>query len=407
MAKLPTLTHKLPLWLFAASLIAAPACNATRLDTGEEEDGEDMGMSDYRRDLAGTDLRKPRDRDAACASVKAEATLGKKPVDIIFVIDNSGSMSDEILAVQNNINKNFTDIIGKSGLDYRVIMVTRHGKYNGTSKAVCVEKPLSTVASCTNPPTQPGINPGKFYHYSIQVESTDSFRRLLNSFGGSVKDEFNLAPMGWSQWARTDAFKVFIEITDDRSDMTAADFEKALFALPGKQFGDAMDRNYVWHSIIGLKENSPATKAWQHTDPVQTGMCTGSAVYSNGADYQNLSIATKGLRFPICQFASFDAVFNQVAMGVIAGTKVACDFPLPMPPPGQKVDLDSVTVDYTPMGMGTPTSFKQVSTLGACVPNAFYISGDRIYMCPETCADVQKDTKAKVEVLFDCLSIIG
>jgi hypothetical protein len=130
-------------------------------------------------------------------------------------------------------------------------------------------------------------------------------------------------------------------------------------------------------------------------------------VYSNGVDYQNLSIATKGLRFPICQYASFNAVFTQVAMGVVAGTKVACDFPLPMPPPGQKVDLESVTVEYTPMGMGAPTSFKQVSTLGACVPNAFYISGDRIYMCPDTCAAVQRDTKAKVEVLFDCLSIIG
>ena len=95
-----------------------------------------MSLADYRRD--GSADARPRNRDAACASVKAEATLGKKPVDIIFVIDNSGSMSDEIPAVQNNINKNFADIIGKSSLDYRVIMVTRHGKYNGTSRAICV-----------------------------------------------------------------------------------------------------------------------------------------------------------------------------------------------------------------------------------------------------------------------------
>ena len=57
--------------------------------------------------------------------------------------------------------------------------------------------------------------------------------------------------------------------------------------------------------------------------------------------------------------------------------------------------------------MGAPVTFKQVLNLGACGPNSFYINGDRIYMCPETCAAVQKDDKAKVEVSFDCLAVIG
>ena len=346
------------------------------------------------------------DTDAACVGVRGDVPLSRRPVDIILTVDNSASMTDEIVAIQNNLNTSFADVLSRSGLDYRVILVSRHGSASAT-QSVCISRPLSTVDCPPVVPAMPGINPGRFYQYSIEIGSLDSFSQLLRSYNGGVKDDFGLAPSGWSQWLRSDAFKVFIEVTDDNSDMRAPDFEKALFALPGKQFGDATDRNYVWHSIIGLKQNSPATKAWLPTDPVQTTMCTGSEVFGAGADYQNLSIMTKGLRFPICQYASFDAVFNQVAMGVIAGTKVACDFPLPMPPPGQKVDLDSVSIDYTPMGMGTPTSFKQVLNLGACGPNSFYISGDRIHMCPETCADVQKDSKAKVEVLFDCLSIIG
>ena len=87
--------------------------------------------------------------------------------------------------------------------------------------------------------------------------------------------------------------KVIIEVTDDNSAMQAPDFETRLFALPGKHFGSAMDRNHVFHSIIGLNQNTPATKAWQPTDPVQTTMCTGSDVYGVGQDYQNLSITTR------------------------------------------------------------------------------------------------------------------
>ena len=385
--------------LGAAALFASSACTVNRIDGGGDDDG-DGGMSDMRttkRDMV-------RNLDASCASVSAEASLTKKPVDIIFVIDNSGSMSDEALAVNNNINNNFADIISKSGLDYRVIMVTRHGPYNGAlTCALCVTKPLSTLASCSPVPNKPGINPPVFYHYSRQIESNDSFLRLINSYNGNEPDEFGLAPMGWSQWLRPDAFKVFIGITDDESTMTETDFEKNLFAKTPKMFGDAMNRNYVWHSIIGLHENSPATKPWAPTDPVQTSLCTnGGGAVAAGVKYQNLSKLTGGMRFPICEHASFDAVFQGIAMGVISGAKIACDFPVPEAPAGQTVDLGSVIVQYTQMGMGSPQQFHQVANLAVCDPNGFYIDNKRIYMCPETCSAVQKDDKAKLQIVFDC-----
>src|SRR5439155_205372 len=51
--------------------------------------------------------------------------------------------------------------------------------------------------------------------------------------------------------------------------------------------------------------------------------CTDGAV-GPGKAYQDLSKMTGGLRFPICQYDSFDAVFKAVAGGVVAGAKVAC-----------------------------------------------------------------------------------
>src|SRR5262245_53038707 len=65
--------------------------------------------------------------DAACVATSVQATLRKLPVDVIFIIDNSGSMTDNIESVQNNINDSFASIIGASGVDYRVIMISEHG----------------------------------------------------------------------------------------------------------------------------------------------------------------------------------------------------------------------------------------------------------------------------------------
>jgi hypothetical protein len=43
----------------------------------------------------------------ACARAEAMAELVKEPVDIILLLDNSGSMDDELDAVERNINVNF------------------------------------------------------------------------------------------------------------------------------------------------------------------------------------------------------------------------------------------------------------------------------------------------------------
>ena len=139
----------------------------------------------------------------SCASTNVEATVKIKPADIIFVIDNSGSMGQEIAGVEKNINVNFAQIIEQSMVDYRVIMLTAHGAHGND---VCIEAPLSTIAQgdClkTNP-AAPGINPGKFYHYDLYVGSHDSLCKILDTVdspGAAHKDAHGLAPDGWKQW---------------------------------------------------------------------------------------------------------------------------------------------------------------------------------------------------------------
>jgi hypothetical protein len=357
--------------------------------------------------------------DSACASQSSEATLVKKPVDIIIVIDNSGSMTEEITGVQKNINENFAQIIEQSGLDYRVIMVTRHGSA-ASGQSVCIEAPLSGIPAggCTPPPAQPKNNPPRFFHYSVEVASRDSWCKLLSTYAKA--DEFNLAPMGWKDWLRPDAYKIFIEVSDDGVGCTlnnvtytdnntaaggtaaATKFDKALLALDPAQFGTEAERNYTFYSIIGMAYNNPADKPWEPADPIQTGKCPTGA--NNGTGHQALSQITGALRFPLCDTTSYDVVFKAIAQGVIKGAKASCDFPVPPPPMGQSIDLKSVVVEYTPGDMSPPQQFAQVADAASCAAGSFYIdtATKTISLCPDTCAVVQKDAAAKVNVLFAC-----
>ena len=362
------------------------------------------------------------DPDSACATQSSTATLVKKPVDIIVLVDNSGSMTEEIVGVQSNINKNFATILDASGLDYRVILVARHGKAT-SGQSICIEAPLSGIPldGC-NPkpvapavfPTKPVNNPGKFYHYSTEVASNDSWCKIFSTY--NTPDEFALAPNGWSEWLRPEAYKAFIEITDDRVTCgayndkntvaggvaTAALFDTDLQALSPAQFvdPDTNTRNYRFYSIVAMAYNVPPTAPYSPMDPILTGKCPTAA--NPGTGYQALSVLTESLRFPLCDTTSYDVVFQAIAEGVIAGAKVSCDFPVPEAPPGKTIDLASVVVQYTPGGVGAASDFLQVADAAACVPNGFYLSTGTIHLCPATCDVVQKDSKAAINVLFAC-----
>lgn len=354
------------------------------------------------------------DPDSACVGTSATATLTKKPVDIIFIIDNSGSMGNEIEAVQANINANFASIIGASGIDYRVIMIAAHGSAS-SSQSICVSAPLSGT-TCSPIPAQPANNPPTFYQYGLEIGSHDSFCKLLKAYDGTTPDAYGFAPKGWSEWLRQEAFKVFVEITDDGTTCSPYDdndnvndgtsvatkFDTDLLAKDPLQFGDAMARNYVWHSIVGLTANATPTDAWQPGDPMVDGICSGAV--APGTAYQALSILTGGLRFPICENASFDSVFQEIAKGVIEGAKVECEFPIPPPPQGETIDISTVVVQYTPDGTDMPQSFKQVTSADTCAPGSFYIEDKIIKLCPDACSVIQADPKAKIAVLFGCAS---
>lgn len=430
------------IWMAVASfsasavLACAPAPSSTLSpngDAGSDVDNADTGVPAPDASDSGFDDPSAKDGgldpDAACAAEGAKATLTRQPVDIVLLVDNSGSMMRQIESVQGSINTHFAKILDENRLDYRVIVIGKHGDYEDCQQPnpklnhcpICIEAPLSGIPAggCDVPPSAP-VDTSTFFHYSYRIRNNDAVQILLHGF--SNPDELGNAPNGWSAWLREEAFKSFIVLTDGRvncaydgityndgnapnhAETTARTLDETLRQLAPEQFG-ALDeeRNYRFYSIVGMAPNDPATAPYPATAPLVQETCSASIVNA-GLGYQAMSRLTGGTRFPLCNPDAFDSIFRTIAKDVIAGAPVDCEFPIPEPPPGEKLDLKRVAVEYTPGDSDPPMLFGPVANAGECLPKGFYIDEDEelVHLCPETCAMVQGDDAAKINVLFDC-----
>lgn len=380
------------------------------LEPSDEDGGQDE--SEEEKD-SGKD--KPDPTAAMCGQQSSKANLTQtRPVDVIFAIDNSGSMSDEIKAVENNINENFARILNEKGADYRVIMVSDHG--DSSSEQICIRAPLSGT-DCATIPAAP-VNGPRFFHYDRNVQSTDAWCHLLNSF--TTADQHNFAPTGWQEWLRPEALKVFVVVSDDGvgcswtggsfsspstgnpvADAVALStaFETALFSISPTQFGTPAKPNYVWHSVIGVVAKAEPEFPYTSAEPLQTSRCPTAVETANG--YQMLSIGTGGLRFPVCGGSGFSALFRAIAQQVVQGAGIDCNFPLPKPPAGKRLDLKSVVVEYQP-GSGEKVQNLSMVTGDKCTDTGFVVSGTDVTLCAQACARVRADAAAKLNVRFGC-----
>ncbi len=351
-----------------------------------------------------------------CGTASADAVLQSEPVDIIMVIDNSGSMGEEIDAVENNINTSFGSILTTAGIDYRLIAISRHDD-GSVDTSLCITQPLSSLATCPAP--APGISE-RFFHFNTKIESDDSLDKILDSYiapfgeclslcsngdpagptaDSDADDNSKNTEVGWSEWLRPGAKKVFLAFTDADDDLTSAAFVQALTAL-SPDFGTAEAPTFTFHSIVGVAEKGGA--AYLPDEPLVVEDC---ATADPNVSMQELSILTGGLRFPICSTASYDAVFNEIANDVVVKAELACDFAIPVAPDGREIERDKVAVSYSSAG-AVVSDFGQAATSADCQANAFYIENDRVWLCPETCDAIKADPMASVDVLFTCESTI-
>lgn len=99
-------------------------------------------------------------------------------------------------------------------------------------------------------------------------------------------------------------------------------------------------------------------------------------------------------------------------MAEIRATAVGCELDIPDPPANETFDKSLINVNYTPGGMGEPTKLPKKSSKADCGAGAGWYYDDenlptKIIFCPASCQTVQADIKAKINVGFGCSSVEG
>jgi hypothetical protein len=302
-----------------------------------------------------------------CAELVGTARAGFAPVDIIWIIDNSGSMSEEASLVQDQMN-GFASSIYASGIDYRVIVISAGDFVN-------VPAPLGTDAE-------------HFLRVAADVQSHNAFDVLLAQYPT------------YSPFMRAGSAVHIVVVTDDESDMGASDFRSRMEAN--------LSRSFTFHAI--------ASEDTDHCDPVfciiRTPGCAGP--HGEAADigrvYYELAMATGGQTHSICA-ADWSPLFTRVRDSVVSSASIPCVYELPDPPEGETFDPMKVNVTFT-SGAGVETTLPRAidearCTSAAGVPERAWFYDDteaptRILMCPAACDLVESDGTGQVVIILGC-----
>ena len=302
------------------------------------------------------------------------ATL-RSPVDFIFTVDQSGSMGDEAMRIEQNLSGALPPVIAATALDYQVVMVA---DALDSSIPVCIGPPLGGNAC-----GEPGA---RFFQSNVHVGGNAVLSTLVSSY--------DHATMPWSGALRAHSEKAFIVVSDDDSvDLDDNAFLTAVAQLqPSGVFGTEDSPDFVFHSIVGVaSEAAPA-------DPIQVTAC--GSLSSPGEVYQHLSVRTGGVRFPICN-QDYSPAFQQIVDNAAKRTK--CRYSLDLAGL-QDTDRSKLNVTYT-TGAGTdiPLHF---APSGPCDRGWQYDATEsKVVLCSQTCTDVFDDAEGSVRFLVGCDSI--
>jgi hypothetical protein len=363
-------------WLAPFAVLAALGCSGDQ--TGDERDheassspppAETAGKASAGEGGSGSFGEQPTSRAGAvsmppaagkggskaddCAAITQMAEASKSPVDIVWIVDGSPSMVDEIAAVTDNIT-NFANQISGAGIDHHVVMLASGDIAAGT--------PL-------------GMDAEHYLYVPALVGSNDALQQLIDLYPN------------YSMFLRPNSALSFVVVTDDDSFLSSDDFKSQMEMLAGKKF--------QFHAIASESVNgAPCVGA--------CGVPLVCGGFAPGVQYYALADSTGGQKISICT-EDWSMVFAPLQAAVIASAPLPCDYPIPAPPDGQVLDSEKVNLAFLPAGASDQQVFPHAAAADQCADNLawFYDDPQRptvIKMCPSACTAIGAGGTVQIEL---------
>ncbi|MFK7991027.1 MAG: hypothetical protein AB8I08_33715 [Sandaracinaceae bacterium] len=316
------------------------------------------------------DAGPPRDGGfSGCVGTPYEAEEAFAPVDIVWVVDTSGSMSDEAERVQENMQR-FADSIGAVGLDWHVVMISTQDFVN-------------VPASLADDP--------RYLLVERDVFSDQPLHALV--------DEYSR----YSDFLRRRAVTHFVAVTDDDSSLAWESFRTTMTMNLG--------RNFIFHAIAS--ERVPGSGGFPPNDAcVPPGGGFGDGAADVGEEYYELAAATGGRTFSICTpSAEWTGLFDTLTTAIAVPQTIPCEYDIPEPPSDTELDFNRVNIRYNSSSGGSNVFPYVGGDDGAdCTSGGWYYDDaaapTRIILCPNTCSVVNGDSGGTVNVELGCLTFI-
>ncbi|MCP4757245.1 MAG: VWA domain-containing protein, partial [Proteobacteria bacterium] len=279
-------------WVFCilAGATGILGCDDDETRRSADENALDAGGDDTESDSE----TESETEDEDCAGVSQSAQNSLSPVDIIIAVDNSGSMTEEAVFVQQNMN-GFSEQISGSGVNAHIVLISK-----GTldTNGICVDPPLGSgdCPADSNPPT--------YLHLPREVGSSDALIQLSAAYPA------------WRGSLRVNSVRHIVIVSDDNS-MPFATAQWFINTMGNKNppFDD-----FTAHAIVSSLEADVACGQ----DPPHA-CCELSA--SRGTVYEALVNKTGGVLGDLCA-QDFQPVFDELAK-VMSDVPIACEWELP------------------------------------------------------------------------------
>ncbi len=322
----------------------------------------DAGLQDASLfDGALTDSKVPGDA-GACQSVSVPFRSLPTKADVLFGVDGSFSMEDEITEVRQRLS-DFALQVYAAGTDLRVIVVARAAS---DSFGVCIDAPFGSGDCAGDDSKRPA--------YLHIVNSVSSL--VLNAL---VDDDVYAA---YKPLLRDDADAHLVAVTDGSGTRSAPRWDELI------RERDPHFMSYRFHAIVP----------------------SDNTCGSPGTLYPELAALSGGVIADLCS-GDFEPVFAAIAQGVV-DTSARCEWSLPSPPPGFQFQVGRVNVDVSDDKGGT-RRVGYVPSRQECARTAdnegWYFDDprapERMQACPATCAALSALDAGSVQIELGCETV--